>query len=421
MKKERQYLLALAAINGALILATGLFNAVIDPHRFFHLVTIPGVNEYKTFVTKMRLRKPVHIYQRAPTIVIMGSSRAGGGLHCEDFTPKPDDCYNTALRGITTYEQWRLLEDIVEIDAAAHKPLERIVLKLSYATFSETELTKEGFEEALVAHEGQGITFAQRRAVWEKYLYALFSWEALHDSAMTIAYQHKPYAWRATSVWNFENDGSWKTYALPEYESNPALVHMNRSKQWGSSVNAMAGEFRYLKGQIDQHVDFEHNYDYFARLLDLAYRHHLPLDMMFPSEHADYLYLLSNAGLWDDAENWKRRLVAMNEKIAAEHGQTPYRIWDFGGFNEYSTETPWDRVPVGASMQWYEDIVHFDGSLGALMLAAVRDNQTQGAWFETVNSANIDAHLAHIREGRDQYFATHAPPVAKKPANGEQE
>jgi len=103
----------------------------------------------------------------------------------------------------------------------------------------------------------------------------------------------------------------------------------------------------------------------------------------------------------------------MNEQIAASHQQTPYLILDFGGFNEYSTETPWDKLPVGQSMQWYEDIVHFNGSLGALMLAAVRDNETQGTWFETVTSANIDEHLAKIRRDRDAYFATHAAPQAR--------
>jgi hypothetical protein len=416
MKKERQYLLSLLAVVSLSLLGLGLFNAVIDPHRFFHLATIPGVNEYKTYVTKMRLRKPVHIYQRRPTILLMGSSRAGGGLHCEDFTTRVDDCYNTALRGITTYEQYRMLEHVIAVDEAAHRTIENIVLELSYATFYETDLTKEGFEEALAAHEGEGISFTLRKAVWEKYLYALFSWEALTDSRMTIEYQDKPYAWRATGIWNFEADGSWKTYELPQYEKDPQLVHTNRSKQWGSSVNAMVGQFAYLRGQINRHVNFEHNYRNFARLLDLAYRQHLPMEMMFSSEHADYLRLVDDAGLETDSENWKRRIVAMNEQIAAEYHQTPYLIWDFGGYNQYSTEIPWNQLPVGQSMQWYEDIVHFQGALGTKMLAAIRDHQTQGSWFEVVNSQNIEAHLEKIRRDKQVYIATHASPVRQHAA-----
>jgi len=403
MKKERKYLLLLLAAFVSALLILGLFNAIIDPHRFFNLVTIKGVNEYKTYVTKMRLRKPVHIYQRKPTILIMGSSRAGEGLHCEDLTAKLDDCYNSALRGITTYEQFRLLEHVITVATAADKPLEQVVLKLSYATFSETDLTKEGFEEALAAHEDDHIGFALRKAVLEKYFYALFSWEAFTDSRMTMKYQDKPYAWRATGVWNFEKDGSWKTYLLPKYQNDPELTHTNRSKQWISSVKSMQGQFATMKKQIDQHTDLEPNYQNFNRLLDLAYRHHVPMDILLPPEHAEYLLLMNEAGIWQDMEAWKRRVILLNELTAARYHATPYPIRDFGGFNEYSTEVPWDKLPVGQSMLWYEDIVHFQGTLGAKMLAAVRENQSQGDWFETVNSNNIERHLEKIRHDRDVY------------------
>jgi len=413
MTKERKYLILLFATLISTLSGIGLFNAIIDPHRFFNLVTIDGVNKYKTYVTKMRLRKPVHIFQRKPTILIMGSSRAGGGLHCEDLTWNVNECYNSALRGITTYEQYRLLEHAITVAEAAHKKIERVVLKISYATFTETALTKEGFEEDLAAHENQGISFALRKAVLEKYLYALFSWEAVKDSQMTITYQDKPYAWRATGVWNFEQDGSWRTYILPQYINDPELTHANRSKQWNSSVSSMVGQFTQLKKQIDQRVDFEVNYQNFSRLLDLAYRHHLPLDMMFPSEHANYLQLIDETGIWADTENWKRRIVLMNEQIAAQHHMTPYKIWDFGGFNPYSMETAWDQLPVGQSMQWYEDIVHFQGALGAKMLAAIREDQLQGDWFEVVNSENIDKHLAKIRQDKDHYIKTHDAIISK--------
>jgi hypothetical protein len=403
MKKERLYLLLLSAVFVSTLLILGLFNAIIDPHRFFNLVSIKGLNEYKTYVTKMRLRKPVHIYQRKPTILIMGSSRAGGGLHCQDYTRDESECYNTALRGITTYEQYRLLEHAITVTDVADKKIQQVILKLSYATFTETELTKEGFEESLATHENEGLSFDFYKAILEKYFYALFSWESLTDSRMTIEYQNKPYAWRATSVWNFEKDGSWKTYSLARYENDPALMHDNRSKQWVSSVNAMQGQFTYMKKQVDDRVNLERNYENFARLLELAYRHHLPMKMMFPSEHADYLSLMNDAGMWPYMEEWKRRIVLMNEQIAAQYHSTPYLIWDFGGFNEYSTETSWDQLPVGQSMQWYEDIVHFQGELGAKMLQAMREQQTSGNWFQVVDSHNIEKHLEKIRQDRETY------------------
>jgi hypothetical protein len=376
-------------------------------------VSIEGVNQYKPYVTKMRLRKPIHIFQRKPTILIMGSSRAGGGLHCEDFTQKVDACYNSALRGITTYEQYRLLEHAITVADSAHKKIERVVLKISYATFTETSLTKEGFEENLAAHEDEGVNFTLRKAMLEKYLYALFSWEALSDSRITYSFQDKPYGWRATDIWSFEQDGSWRTYPTKSFKSGPELVHSNQSKKWGSSMNAIVGPFTQLKNQIDNHVDFELSYQNFSKLLDLAYRHHIPMDIMLSPEHAFYLKLLDETGLWPHTEDWKRRVVSINEQIAATHNTKPYKIWDFGGYNEYSTEASWDEIPVGQKMQWYEDIVHFQPRLGALILAAIRDNETKGAWFEVINHENIEKHLTKIRNDKDAYVKKHPMLITK--------
>jgi hypothetical protein len=116
---------------------------------------------------------------------------------------------------------------------------------------------------------------------------------------------------------------------------------------------------------------------------------------------------MDEAGMWPYMEEWKRRVVLMNEQIAAAYHTSPYTIWDFGGFNEYSTEKAWDQLPQGQSMLWYEDIVHFQGELGAKMLSAMRDQQTRGDWFEVVNSGNMEQHLEKIRQQRDRYKASH--------------
>jgi hypothetical protein len=64
-------------------------------------------------------------------------------------------------------------------------------------------------------------------------------------------------------------------------------------------------------------------------------------------------------------------------------------------------------------MQWFEDIVHFQGSLGALMLAAVRDHQVQGDWYEVVDSNNIEKHLDAMRRDKDTYKKNRIEQVPK--------
>lgn len=384
----------------------GVFNLVVDPHRFFNIVHVEGFNAKKPYVTKIRLRKPVHIYQRAPTILIMGSSRAGEGLHCADFTTRLDDCYNSALRGITTYEQKRVLEHAIVSARHAGKRVERIVLKLSYATFTETDLTKEGFEDELFAHEATGVDFVLRKAMLDKYLYALFSWEAISDSRYTLYYQNRPSGWFSVGVWSLEPDGSWHTYPLDRAKTDPEWYRKQRMNQWGSAANGMNKGFSQLKQQIDAHTDFEQNFVYLEQVFDLAYRHNIEMDIILPTEHVSYLQLLDQHGLWSAAEDYKRRIVAINEKLALRYHRPVYRVWDFGGINRYSTEKHWDALPVGEVMHNYVDIVHFSSELGALMLGAIRDNQTEGDWYALVDGKTIEAHLQRLRRDMDAWLKT---------------
>lgn len=404
MNPERRYLLLLGFFLLAGVMAVGAINLVVDPHRFFNLVSIEGFNAKKPYVTKIRLRKPVHIHARAPSILIMGSSRAGEGLHCQDFTARLDECYNSALRGITTYEQKRVLEHAIVSAQRAGKRVERIVLKLSYATFTETDLTKEGFEDDLFAHEATGADFVLRKAILDKYLYALFSWEALSDSRYTLHYQEKPSGWFSVGVWSLEPDGSWHTYPLERAKADPAWYRKQRMNQWGGAANAMNKGFGQLKKQIDAQTSFEQNFVYLEQLFDLAYRHDIDMDILLPTEHVSYLQLLDEHGLWPYAEDYKRRIVAINEKLATQYQKPAYRVWDFGGVNRYSTEKHWGDLPSGDVMHNYVDIVHFSSALGALMLEVIRDNKMNGDWYELVNSNNIESHLHRLRREMDAWL-----------------
>lgn len=404
MKNERHYLLLLGVFLLTGVTSFGAFNFIVDPHRFFNVVNIEGFNAKKPYVTKIRLRKPLHIFSKAPTTLIMGSSRAGEGLHCKDFTTKLDECYNTALRGITTYEQKRVLEHAIVSAEYAGKQVERVVLKLSYATFTETDLTKEGFEDDLFAKEASGVDFALLKALLDKYLYALFSWEALSDSRYTLYYQDKPSGWFSVGIWSLEPDGSWHTYPLERAKQEPAWYRTQRMNQWGSAESAMRKGFSQLKHQIDTGVDLEQNYVYLEQLLDLAYRHNIQMDILLPTEHVSYLQLLDSYGLWPYAENYKRRIIEINERLASRYSKPAYRVWDFGGINRFSTEKHWDELPAGAVMSNYVDIVHFSSELGAQMLGVIRDGKTQGDWYEVVDGKNIDEHLERLRHEKDSYL-----------------
>jgi len=404
MTQERKYLCGLAAAILMLLIVIGGINLVVDPYSFFNVASLRGINAYKTFGLKLRLRKPVHIYQRRPEILIMGSSR-GGHLRCDYLTPEVGHCYNGSLRGITPYEEAREIEHAITV---GH--VKRIVWKMSYGTFAETVLKKEGFDDDSFARESDGITFALHKKMLDSYLYALFSWETFQDSRLTVDLQDRPYGWFSTEIWSFEADGSWRTYPVARAKTDPQWVYERHVKHWGLSTHTMVTQLQQLHQTIDRDPhQFEANYNQFETALDRIYRHHIALTLILSPEHASYLQLMQESGLWPYAETWKRRVVAINEQVAARYGVAPALVWDFGGFNQYSMEPTWEALQAGQSMQWYEDIVHFNEALGKKMFEAINAAPRNDSWYTIVNSSNIDAHLQTLRQQRDQYLKGRQP------------
>jgi hypothetical protein len=362
----------------------------------------------------MRIRKPIHIYQRAPSTLIMGSSRAGEGLHCE-YLPGPfEECYNAAIRGITPYEQWRILEHAVVSAREADKKIERVILNLGFATFTETSLSNEGFEEALFARLPEGFTFALHKAVLDKLLYALFSREAFSASRNTLHFQDRVQGWFSIGILSLEPDGSWRTHPLPRASTDAEWVHKKNLNMWGSAANAIESGYRKLKREVERPGRFEQNYDYFERLMTVAYQEKIPLDILLSPAHVEYMRTLDRHGLWPHEEQWKRRVIEINERLAAQYQVPAYRVWDFEAFNDYAKEPVWDDLPIGKTMRWYKDVVHFSEELGTKMLEVIIQQQTEGGWYRVIDSNNLENHLQNLRAEKEAYFLAHPAPQAEE-------
>jgi hypothetical protein len=131
--------------------------------------------------------------------------------------------------------------------------------------------------------------------------------------------------------------------------------------------------------------------------------------------HAEYLLLLDTAGLWPQFEMWKRRLA----ELARTEGVP---LWDFSGFDAYSTE-PVDALPPrGASLNWFWEPAHYRQKLGDLVLANIwhdhcPTDQTRvpryGTRLNGADATDLDVHLAAQRSARDVY-KTDFPEVATR-------
>jgi len=98
--------------------------------------------------------------------------------------------------------------------------------------------------------------------------------------------------------------------------------------------------------------------------------------------------------------------------MAEELGRPPFPLWDFSGYNRYSSEPVPSRKYQ--PMRWWWDPVHFKTGLGDLVLnrvfglgVGVADSDL-GVRLDT---EGLQAQLVHWRQAEQAYRAAHAQDI----------
>lgn len=398
MKKIVKYNILMALVILTFIVSLGLFNLIVDPYNFFYSPKIEGFNALKTHALKIRLSKPVHIFHKKPSVLILGNSSGGRGFRCSAL-PKAEksSCYNGSVPSMTMYESLRTFEHTV-----ATGKLEKVYLLLSYGAFTGSKKYAKGImdDDFLKLNKDNYFSFYKR--LLNKYLYSLFSYDGFSDSRYTIFFQNKNSGWFSIGVWNLHDDGSW---SIIPFNKDYAWQHKQKRGTWALVINTLTNKFKGLGSdpqRTERHID--KNSAYLSRWLTLAQKNNIDVQIMIPPSHSDYLRIIDEQGLWESYENWKRMVVSINELIAKKEGDTAYSIWDFSGIHQYSREESWENIKNNETMKWYADAIHFDVMLGDEMLAVANQNIENGSWFNKINSQNIDYQIKRRYKEKENYF-----------------
>jgi hypothetical protein len=122
--------------------------------------------------------------------------------------------------------------------------------------------------------------------------------------------------------------------------------------------------------------------------------------------HARLLEIVKDAGLWPEFEDWKRELTAILEQEGGE-----YPLWDFSGYNSFTTEAVPGAKEKSKETRWYWEAGHFKKELGDLVLARIFGFPSAEPGVEhfgaILATANIEGHLAAIREQGAGYRSAH--------------
>jgi hypothetical protein len=133
--------------------------------------------------------------------------------------------------------------------------------------------------------------------------------------------------------------------------------------------------------------------------------------------HAHILELFHYTGLWGAFEDWKRELVKLVNSEASESGDT-VRLWDFSGYNAFTTEGVPDSTDRRTIVRWYWEAGHFKKELGDVVLNRVlgstaKESSNSSDFGVLLSPTNIEAHLQAIRSARANYQREHKDEILR--------
>ena len=396
------YLKFLPIVASLALLSIVGFNRLIDPFALYGGPLIEGVNIHKTaFNRNTRMSKAAAIYQQNPLAIVLGSSRSERGIDPSHLGWRVNPVYNLSLNGADLYEIFRYLQH-----AQAIQPLKKVVLTLDFFMFNASRslinVNKNSFREDRLAVNAEG---QPNPLSWNDLLLTLFSLDTLVDSIGTVTEQSV-----ATNKSQF-------------------IAGFNKIRSYG--VKSI-----YNKGQRQSFLDtekayFNKNYDQFSfrtprrdnwkiyqRLLLLSQQQGIDLRIVISPSHTRLLETIESKGIWDKFEQWKQQLVALNESVAAQQGKPSFPLWDFSGYNHYTTEEVPALGDAETQMQWYWESSHYKKELGDLVLDRIfnykhPERKIVKGFGVLLNSENIETHLQSIRKNQQQWRMSYPEDVAE--------
>lgn len=384
-----------AAAGFALLVAA--INLVVDPYGLIDGIHIPGVNEQKPDIfSHSRLYKAYAVWDMRPEAIALGNSRTDCGINPDHpgWNLAANSRFNLALSGAHIYETKHYFRH-----ALALGKVKQVVLGLDPSSFGHNKTTAD-FRADILAHESGVIGLYG----WQRLAY-FFSSDALRSSLRTISAQNRP----AVSFFrNGQRTPDFFAYDIQQHrgyrnyflEADKTTVHSLCGSQGGCTSFFDPENLRELR-----------------EILYLARAHGVDLRLFISPVHARMLEITRMAGLWSDWESWRRQVVALLAEEAARDPEHPVPLWDFSGYNTYTTEAvPPRNDPV--PMQWYWESSHYKKELGDRVLDRIfgysSPERTIAPDFGVVlTPANIEAHLANIRAAQAHYEAEHPEDLAE--------
>lgn len=404
----KHYLLLWLGLTCALILGVATFNLVVDPYDLFHLVNKPGLNQIKPKAgVHGSMTKAYQALRIQPRGLILGNSRAEIGFDPE-YSAWPENArpiFNMALPGTGTRTSLRYLQHVLakaEDNQAKPKVVVWGIDLMDFLVNANVRRTAGvlGRNDLRLLVNPDGSRNAARPLYQLKdYTESTLTLNAFLDSLQTVFNQDNTYSEDLTPL-GFNPMHDYRKIAAEE--GYWALFRQR-------DIENIKSYSRRPKGIIDTSRHSSPPLEDLREVIRLCHQHGIALQLVIYPYHANLLEVMRITDHWQSFEDWKRAVVQIADGESRSTGKAPVTVWDFSGFNSYTTEAIPAKGDKKAHMHWYWEAGHFKRELGDLMLTRIFGRSSAIDGFGVLlNAANIEQQIASLKTQESTYRQSHA-------------
>lgn len=378
----QRYIRILLLAPAAIIAMIMVLEVIVDPYAQFNLLVLEKVNKFKTSaLLNERVYKTNRVNHTEPDFLILGTSREDFGIDPNDLN-FPGKSYN----GATVSQSYRESRMTLEHLHSIHRYPKHVLLGLLYESADiYAPLPSDYNEERLYGGTLSSV----------KYLFTLNMVRAvlktLSSNLRGADQNREGYAENGVAL-PVQFEGSLSSYGQHQ------LFKENEKHYFADQHHRLP---LCKANALDDPESGYSRLDEIRELIRLAYSEKSDLKLFIGPAHARQWQTIKESGLWNNFEQWKRRIVAIVEEEAVRAGTAPFQIWDFSGYNSITTEPLPPESDKTARIKYYYESSHYTPAAGSLVISRIYHGEMSPSvpddFGVLLNSENLDRHLTDIR------------------------
>ncbi len=393
---KRYLLMAGVALLGLLLVNAALC-VFADPYFVLGTPTIVGLTRDKTAATSWpRLSKAYLVARARPRTILIGSSTTDIGFNPEShvWPTSMRPVFNLGIDGALPDTELAFLRHAL---AASHPA--QVFLAVSFIDSVQavhgrpgvTVAGQAGYQDRLLVRPDGSLNPEHARAQFDDLVFSTVSFTATLDSLSTLLKQNSRGATRQTELgWN--NGAIFTAWAR---QDGPYGLFMNKDRE------KIAQFSRFKDGMVVQLAPV-------ARMVQACNEAHTKLVVVVLPSHSDAMEALHLLGFDAAYDAWKTNLMAGIYQAGGD-----VAVWDFSGFNPYTTETIPSPADRSSSLKWFWEPIHFKVELGDLMVSRMLGAPQPAQFGVLLTRAKLPAEIAEFHTAERQWASAHPADVGR--------